>query len=69
MGVVPLFLRELGPIERKVAWGEAYLHTKWRLSPSSRLTKTDVAENWGRRLELGCRLTQSRVGLTQCGQG
>jgi len=25
------------PIEHKVAWAEAYLHTKWHLSPFSRL--------------------------------
>ena len=28
-------------IEHKLAWAEAYLHTKWHLSPSSRLATTD----------------------------
>ena len=30
------------PIEDKVAWAEAYLHTKWHLSPSSGLATTDT---------------------------
>jgi len=30
------------PIEKKVAWAEAYLHTKWQLSPSSRLATMDI---------------------------
>ena len=36
-GAVPFFLRELGPIEHKVAWAEASLHTKLHLDPSNRL--------------------------------
>ena len=35
------------PIEQKVVWAEAYLHTKWHLSPSNSLATTDMAENWG----------------------
>ena len=42
-----LFLGSCIPIEHKVAWAEAYLHTKWHLSPSSRLATTDI----GRKLE------------------
>jgi len=34
-------------IEHKVAWAEAYVHTKWHLSPSNRLATTDIGENWG----------------------
>ena len=30
------------PIKNKVAWAEAYLHTKWHLSPSSRLATTNT---------------------------
>jgi len=37
VGAVPFFLGELVPIEDNVAWAEAYLHTKWYLSPSSLL--------------------------------
>jgi len=29
-------------MEHKVAWAEAYLHSKWHLSPSSRLATTDI---------------------------
>jgi len=56
------------PIEHKVAWAEAYLHTKCHLSPSSRLATTDI----GRKLGGGCaplgegklgpHLKQSRLG-------
>ena len=33
------------PIEHKLAWAEAYLHTKWHLSPSSRLVATGGVGN------------------------
>ena len=59
---------ELGPIDHKVAWAEAYLHTKWHLSPSSRLVTTDI----GRKLERGCTLLgEGDLGphLTQCRLG
>jgi len=47
LGAVPHLERgSWDPIERKVAWTEAYLHTKWHLSPSSRLATTDI----GRKL-------------------
>ena len=55
------------PIEHKVAWAEAYLHTKCHLSPLSRLVTTNI----DRKLEdcaplgegkLGPYLTQSRLG-------
>jgi len=54
------------PIEHKVTWAEAYLHTKCHLSPSSRLATRDI----GRKLrdcvplgegKLGPHLTQSRL--------
>jgi len=35
------------PIEQKVTWAEAYLHTKWYLSPSSRLATTEVGAKSG----------------------
>jgi len=35
------------PIQHKLAWAEAYIYTKWHLSPSSRLATTALAENWG----------------------
>jgi len=35
------------PIEHKVAWAEVYLHTKWHLSPSSRLATTDIGRKLG----------------------
>ena len=38
------------PMEHKVAWAEAYLHTKWHLSPFTRLATTDI----GRKLGGGC---------------
>jgi len=34
---VPLFGGSWVPIEHKVAWNEAYLHTNWHLDASSRL--------------------------------
>ena len=44
---VPFFLKGSGvPIEHKVAWAEAYFHTKWYLHPSSHLATT----NMGRKL-------------------
>ena len=35
------------PIEHKVAWAEAYLHTKRHLSPSSRLATTYIDRKLG----------------------
>jgi len=53
------------PIEHKVAWADAYLHTKWHHRASSRLATTDLAENWGlcpfRGGELSPHLTQCCV--------
>jgi len=34
-------------IKHKVAWAEAYLHTNWHLSPSSRLATTDIGQKLG----------------------
>jgi len=35
------------PTEHKVAWDEAYLRTKWHLSPFSRLATTDIGRKLG----------------------
>jgi len=54
-------------MEHKVAWAEAYLHTKWRLSPSSRLGTTNIGRKFGGGCaplgegELGPQLTQIRL--------
>jgi len=54
------------PIYHKVAWAEAYLHTKWHLNPSSHFATRYVGRKlgaeplWGRGLG---------PHLTQCGQG
>ena len=57
---------ELGP-QHKVAWAEAYLHTKWHLNPSNHLATTDM----DRRLGEGLCPFRGELGphLTQCGQG
>jgi len=57
-GAVP-FLLEEGAV--------AYLHTKWHLSPSSRLATTNIGRKLGDcapfgERELGPHLTQSRLG-------
>jgi len=66
MGAAPSFSGGggAGPTSNTVAWAEAYLHTNWHLSPSSRL-----ATNIGRKLgvvpfrggELGHHLTHCRL--------
>ena len=43
----------LAPIEHKVAWAEAYVNTKWHLSPSSRLATTDIGRKLGGCAPLG----------------
>jgi len=40
-------------IEHKVAWSEAYLRTKWHLSPSNRLATTDIRQKLGVCAPLG----------------
>jgi len=45
--VCPIFWGSWVPIEHKVAWAEAYLHTKWHLSPASRLATTDIGRKLG----------------------
>ena len=45
-GLCP-FWGKLGPHVTHCGLGEAYLHTKWHLDPSSRLATTDM----GRKLE------------------
>jgi len=55
------------PIEHKVAWAEAYFHTKCHLSPSSRLATTDIGRKLGDCAPLGegkmgPHLKQSRLG-------
>jgi len=42
-----LFLGVAIPIEHKVNWAEAYLHTKWHLSPSCRFATTDIGRKLG----------------------
>jgi len=64
---VPFFWGSWVPIERKVAWAEAYLHTKWHLSPSSRLATADMGRKLGGCApldegDLGPHLTQCRLG-------
>jgi len=41
------------PIEQKVTWAEAYLHTKWHLSPSNRLATIDIWLKIGGSAPLG----------------
>ena len=55
------------PIEHKVAWAEAYLHTKWHLIHPAVWPQRTLAENWGglcpfRGGGLCPHLTQCRVG-------
>ena len=47
LGAVPLFSGELGPHRTQSRLGQAYLHTKWHLSPSSRLDTTDICRKLG----------------------
>jgi len=66
MGLCLFFWGKLGPHQtRKSPWADAYLHTKWHLSPSSRSATTDIGQKWGlcpfRGGELGPHLTQSRL--------
>ena len=68
LGAVPLFLvGSWVPIQHKVTWAKAYLHTKWHLNPSSRLTTTDM----GRKLAGAVPLLGGELDphLTQCGLG
>jgi len=56
-------LEELGPHLNKVAWAEAYLHTKWHVNPSRRLATTDMGQKLGAVPllgELGPHLTNGR---------
>jgi len=54
------------PIEHKVAWAQAYHHTKWHFRPSSRLATTHIVRKLGvcaflGEGQLGPRLTQCRL--------
>ena len=55
------------PIEHKVAWAEAYIHTKRHRSPLSRLAKKDTGQKLGGCTPLG----EGELGPhpTQCGVG
>jgi len=55
------------PMEHKVTWAEAYLHTKWHHSPSYRLATTDT----GRKLGVCAPLGEGEPGpnLAQCPVG
>ena len=46
-GCAPFFWPSWVLIEHKVAWAEAYLHTKWHHSPLSRLATTDIGQQLG----------------------
>ena len=64
---VPFFWDGVGSLLKAVAWAEAYLHTKWHLSPSSHLATTDI----GWKL-VGCApLGEGQLGphQTQCRLG
>ena len=52
------------PIKPNVTWANVYLHTKWHLSPSSRLATMDI----GRKLVGSALLGEGELGphLTQC---
>ena len=56
----------LVPIEHKVTWAEAYLHTKWNLDLWSHLAATDMGRKMGAVPLLGGELGPH---LMQCGQG
>jgi len=53
------------PIEHKVAWAEAYLHTKRHLDASSRLATIKMGRNWGALSHFGG--WQLVPHLAQCG--
>jgi len=66
-GGCAFFLGAAGSPSNTVALDEAYLHTKWHLSPSSRLATTDISRKLGGCAplgegELGPHPTQCRVG-------
>jgi len=46
-GGCALFLGVAGSPSNTVAWGKAYLHTKWHHSPSSRLATTGIGRKLG----------------------
>jgi len=57
-GLRPFLGRGLGPIEHKVPWAEAYLHTKWHLDAYSHLATIEM----GRKLRRGLRSLFGRGG-------
>ena len=46
-GLCPFWRGNCVPIEHKVAWAEAYLHTKWHLSLSCHFATTDTGRILG----------------------
>jgi len=44
---LPFLLGVAGSASNTVAWAEKNLHTKWQLSPSSRLATTDIGRKLG----------------------
>ena len=52
-GGCALFTGGAGSPSNTVAWAEAYLHTKWHLSPSSLLATTDIGRKLGGCAPLG----------------
>jgi len=47
LGALPFLWGSWDHIEHKVAWAEAYLHTKWHLDASSRLATIDMGRKLG----------------------
>ena len=52
LGLCP-FQGNWAPIQHNVAWAEAYLRTKWHLSPSSRFATMDMGRKLGGCAPLG----------------
>ena len=66
-GSVPFGEGERGPhLTHKVAWAEAYLHTKWHLDPCSHLATTNMGRKLGAVPLWGGELVPC---LTQCVRG
>ena len=61
-------LEVCGPHQTQISLVEAYLHTKWHLSPSSHLATTDISQKLGGL----CPFRGGELGgpyLTQCREG
>jgi len=49
-GLCPFFWDDLGPHRTQSRWAEAYLHTKWHLSPDSRWATMYIGQKLGEGL-------------------